>query len=106
MIANSINSSTIAPGMKGFRAAERIFDLSAGRGRLFDTVDGLDPEELDSFLQMVVRLLQEGIVGIETLDLNGQPYQSFITTRIAAPHLNGARPFRDGRGTRGFNVRA
>lgn len=106
MIADMVHMNSLAPEIRGFRAAERLFDLSSDRRHLFDTVDGLEPDELESFLDMVVRLLQEGIVGIETLEVNGQPYQSFITTRIAAPHLNGARPFRDGRGIRGFDTRA
>lgn len=77
-----------------FDAVERVFDLSRTGRDLFGALHTLNGAELDEFLSLTAHLLSQGIVGIETLDLRGRPYQSFITTRIAAPHLRGLRPYR------------
>ena len=78
-------------------AVDALFDLSPGRRGLFSKLDRLDKEELDSFLKMTAGLLRAGIVGIETLDIAGRPYESFISTRAAAPELRGAPPLIDRR---------
>ena len=92
-------SSGVARSAAAIGAVDAFFDLSAGRRGLFGTIDGLHGEELDSFLKMTANLLQAGIVGIETLDIDGRPYQSFISTRAAAPELRGIPPYIDRRPT-------
>ena len=81
-------------GFGAFRAVDEAFDLSSGKRDIFDAISTLTPGEREEFLDTLAGLLHQGVVGIETLDVGGRPYQSFIETRIAAPELKGARPYR------------
>lgn len=56
----------------------------------------LSAEERDSFLKMLANLLQQGVVGTETLEVNGQPRDTFVSARMADPELAHARPYRPG----------
>jgi len=40
---------------------------------------------------MLANMLQRGIVGTETLEVDGQPRTTFITTRLGDPRLMHAR---------------
>ncbi len=78
-------------GIAAIKAVDEVFDLSSGTRDIFDAISVLTPGERDEFLNTVASLLHQGVVGIETLDVQGHPYQSFVETRIAAPELKGAR---------------
>lgn len=93
-------------GGSAIGAIDALFDLSAGRRDPFSTLGRLSGEELESFLQMTADLLRAGIVGIETLEVEGQPRETFVSTRAAAPDLRGAPPYVDRRPPgRAFDVR-
>jgi hypothetical protein len=78
-----------------FSAVDVALDLTPGPRDLLGVIQGLDETGLSQFGTLLAHLLQQGIVGIETLDDHGRPYRSFITTRIAAPHLRDARYYRE-----------
>ena len=77
-----------------FDAVLQAFDLSTEGRPLLESVFELSDAERPTFLQLVAELLRSGVVGIETLEVNGEPYQSFVTTRLAAPELRNARLWR------------
>lgn len=81
-------------GLPVMNSIDRLFDLSRPNRDILGTLHSLQGDELDEFLKLTAYLLQQGIVGIETLEVRGRPYQSFISNRIAAPQLHGARPYR------------
>ena len=97
-IANLYRSaleSAPGPSPAAMRAVDRALNLSgSSRGPLVDRFS-LRGADLEDFLSLLSDLLANGIVGTETLEVNGEPYTSFITTRIGAPHLRDARLYPD-----------
>jgi hypothetical protein len=88
--ASALTSATTA-----VKAIDDVLDLSQGGRDIGGLFQKLGAPEQDEFLKMLVRLLQHGIVGTETLEVNGQPHETFVTTRIADPELRHARPYRN-----------
>ena len=80
-------------GIAAIKAVDEVFDLSSGNRDIFDAITVLSPDERDEFLDTVASLLHQGVVGVEMLEVRGQPYQSFVETRIAAPELKGTRAY-------------
>lgn len=76
------------------QAIEDTFDLSRTGRDLLQTVQSLDPADRESYLKNLARLLKAGIVGTETLEVNGRAYHTFVTTRLADPRLAHARTYR------------
>ena len=74
------------------QAIADTLDLSLPSRNPFQIVEELRPEDQEVYLEQLARLLREGIVGTETLDVRGQPYTSFASTRFADPELAHARP--------------
>ncbi|MFW6414980.1 MAG: hypothetical protein ACOCZ2_01570 [Thermodesulfobacteriota bacterium] len=64
-----------------FDTAHDFFDLS-DPGRLSNW-SKLDSEEREGFVQMVAKLAQRGLVGYEILDVRGEPYENFLSPRLA-----------------------
>ena len=87
-----INASP--PGGGAFQAIEDTFDLTHGNRNLHGNFQRLSPEDQQEYLKMLARLLQHGIVGTETLNVNNQPYTTFATTRLGDPQLRHAPPYR------------
>lgn len=75
-------------------AIEDTFDLSRSGRDLLQTLQTLAPADRESYLNNLARLLKAGIVGTETLEVEGQAYHSFATTRLADHRLAHARPYR------------
>ncbi len=75
-------------------AIEDTFDLSRSGRDLLQTLQSLAPADRESYLNNLARLLKAGIVGTETLEVEGRAYQSFATTRLADPRLAHARHYR------------
>ncbi len=80
---------TNSAGAQTFDALNDVFDLSRPSRLL--SMD-IPPEEQESFLKLLATLLQQGIIGTETRDLNGQSRQSFISTSFADPQFRSAPP--------------
>ncbi len=72
-------------------AVDRVMDLSLENRNVFTSLDGLSGEERDSFLDLLAGLLKQGIVGIETLDVRGRPYERFATNSIGDDRFRGAK---------------
>jgi hypothetical protein len=81
--------------LDSLQAVDAVFDLSRSSGDPLRSIANLDPEALDEFITMTVRLLKAGIVGTETYDRDGRPYTTFITTGMADPELRGLPYYRD-----------
>ena len=82
-----------------FGAVDAVFDLSGRRGDLFGRYAALGKEDRESFLQVTASLLKQGIVGTETLQVNGRPYRSDVTTRLGDERLRRAPIYRSPDGT-------
>ena len=82
-------------------------DLSNPRRDLLGAVRNLDsPEELASFAKMLSTLLSQGIVGVETRELNDEPYQSFVTVGLGDERLRGTDRYEDDEIRPRFDARA
>lgn len=75
-------------------AVDAALDLSAsgGRGSAGRYAD-LDPGARTSFLDMLSTLLSRGVVGTETVEVNGEAYVSYLPTRLGDTELERARPW-------------
>jgi hypothetical protein len=69
-------------------------DLSAEGRNIFETFQDLDDAEKASYLKNLARLLKEGIVGTEELEIRGETYHSFASTRFADPAIARAKSAR------------
>ena len=78
-----------------FDAMEVALDLSGESRDLYGTYTRLGKEGGGAFLDMLANVLQRGIVGTETLEVDGQARTTFITTRLGDPRLMHARAYRD-----------
>lgn len=77
-------------------AVDVVLDLSSGARDLLGVVYGLPKESLEEFLKLSAALLEQGIVGTETLEVQGEPYKSFVSARMANSHLRDAPIYREG----------
>lgn len=75
---------------QAIEAVDVVLDLSRGARDLLGVVYGLPKDGLHEFLKLSADLLQQGVVGTETLDVRGEPYKSFLPLRIADPRLRDA----------------
>lgn len=73
---------------KAFKKVESFLNL--GRPDRLDTSD-LNKSERTEFLNMIARLLKEGIVGYEILEVDGKPEKHFIVTQIGNERIKGAK---------------
>ena len=88
------------------KAIDRVLDLSTPGRDVFGAIGRLNAEEREAFFAMLATLLRMGIVGIETVDVDGRPHQTFASTRMAARHLRGRPEYRLPRGSdRVFDAR-
>jgi len=77
-----------------YRLVDRMLDLSRGGRNPISPLEQLDGEGLQTFIDMTATLLQHGVVGYELLEIDKQPYTSFVTNRIGDPRLQGAQFYR------------
>ena len=68
-------------------------DLSGGGRGVSNVVGDLSPSSRAEYLEILGRLLQAGVVGTERLEVGGEPYTSFASTRFADPRVAHARLF-------------
>lgn len=76
------------------RAAQGMLDLTAPRHGAWDTAFSLAPQDRKSYLNTLATLLRSGIVGVETLDINGRPYTRFAELAIGDEQHRGAPQYR------------
>ena len=72
-------------------AIDDTLDLSSQSRNLPATFQALSAEDKHTYLQNLARLLKAGIVGTETLEVRGNTYQSFASTRFVDPEVTHAR---------------
>ena len=68
-------------------AVESTFNLSGQRGSVFVNFRVLSREDQSQYLQTTASLLKQGIVGNETVQVNGRPLVTDATTRLGDPRL-------------------
>lgn len=88
------NVNRPAPNISVFDAVTDTLDLSAGGRDLLNTMATLSPAGQAEYLEILANLFKAGVVGTETLRVNGRPYQTFATTRFADPDLARAPQYR------------
>jgi len=64
--------------------------LNLGTNERMD-MDDLSPEERDQFLSMLSKLLKQGVVGYEVIEVDGEPEKHFIVNQIGNDRLEGAK---------------
>ena len=64
------------------RAAEGMLDLTAPRHSAWQAMESLSGEDRESYLKTMADLLRAGVVGIETLEVDGHPYTRFAELAI------------------------
>ncbi len=80
-----------------FDAVDLALDLSHKSPRdLMGAMNKLTPGECQEFLSMLAELLQQGIIGTETLEVNGEPYTCYLPTRMGDTRLMHARTWQAG----------
>ena len=88
-------------------AVDDVLNLSGAAGRdVIGTFHRLDSGEQQDFLTMLAELLSQGVVGTETLEVNHEPYVSFLPSSIADPRLAHARPWRQDQARHALDILA
>lgn len=85
-----IDKIEISNTAKAFAKLDNFLNL--GKKDRLDTSD-LNEEEKKEFLKMLAKLLQEGIVGYEILEVNGRPEKHYIVNQIGDERIKGAKLF-------------
>jgi hypothetical protein len=85
-----IDKIEISNTAKAFAKLDNFLNL--GKKDRLDTSD-LNEEEKKEFLKMLAKLLQEGIVGYEILEVNGKPEKHYIVNQIGDERIKGAKLF-------------
>jgi len=85
-----IDKIEISNTAKAFAKLDNFLNL--GKKDRLDTSD-LNEEEKQEFLKMLAKLLQEGIVGYEILEVNGKPEKHYIVNQIGDERIRGAKLF-------------
>jgi len=73
-------------------SVDAIFDLTGPRRFPSET---LSPEEQGEALAITANLLQQGIVGVETVEVDGRPVETFAVTRLGSETLRNAAAYRE-----------
>lgn len=87
--ADSIEISDTA---KAFKRVNDFLDL--GKPDRLNT-DDMSPGEEEEFLKMLSMLLKRGVVGYETLEVDGKPEKHFMVTQIGDDRLYGAKLYNE-----------
>jgi len=83
---------------RGFMdAVDAVFDLSQRPAGVLADLAQFTPEDRASFLRVTADLLKQGIVGQETLRVNGRPHKVDAHTRLGDEQLRRAPAWRSGR---------
>lgn len=86
-----IDKIEISNTTKAFAKLDNFLNL--GKKDRLDTSD-LNEEEKKEFLKMLAKLLQEGIVGYEILEINGKPEKHYIVNQIGDERIKGAKLYK------------
>ncbi len=89
----SVDSGPLIPTASLFDAVGVVLNLSDSGRDLMGTLARVSVSERPAFIEMVADLLQHGVVGTETLEVNGEPYTAFATTRLGDAQLRHAKPY-------------
>jgi hypothetical protein len=88
------------PGANPLAVADAVdltLDLTRSSRNLIGAILGLDREELQDFLTITSNLIHAGVVGRETVEVDGRPRETHTDARMADPSLRGAPPYRRNR---------
>ena len=84
--------SNVSNTVKAFDTLDACLNLGSP-GRL--SLRGLNPEEMEEFLQMLSTLLKKGVVGYEILEIDDKPEKHFIVTQIGDERTYGAEIYNE-----------
>lgn len=77
-----------------FDAVGVVLDLSLEGRSLLGTYENMNNQDQGAFLDMLSSVLDSGIVGTETLEVNGQAYTTDAASRLGDPRLMHSPPYR------------
>lgn len=92
--SGAMQTPPILPTGSLFDAVGVVLDLSLEGRDLLGAYSQLNSDDRSVFLDIVASLLSQGVVGRETLEVNGEAYSCFVTTRLGDPRLMHACPYR------------
>jgi len=85
-------SAVPAAGLRVSDAVRSALDLSSGGRTLLEDAASLTPEERGEFLRLLAGLLSRGVVGTETVIVEGAARETFVSTRPASWDLAHGTP--------------
>lgn len=77
--------------MDALGAATNFFDLSANRGDVISNLQTMSGEERKKFLSVTATLLKQGVVGRETVKVDGHKISTDATARLGDERLRHAK---------------
>lgn len=83
----------ILPTAGLFDAVGVVLDLSMGNRDVLGAYDRLNKSEQRQFLDIIASVLDQGVVGTETLEVRGEAQRVFVSTRLGDAQLRHARPY-------------
>jgi len=84
------------PSIAALETADHFFDLgSPTRLNFLTLLNSDDNNIINDVTQIIQKYVNRNIVGYEFLEVNKQPYKSFITTRIGDRTLYSARLYKN-----------
>lgn len=84
----------MSTSVSAFGAVSSLFDLTGRRSSVFVDFRVLGKEEREEFLKITASLLKQGIVGNETVKVDGRPVTTDATTRLGDERLRRAPAYR------------
>lgn len=86
------DSISISNTSKAFNKLNDFMNL--GKPGRLDMSD-LSPDEKEEFMKMLAKLLKEGIVGYEIIEVNGKPEKHYLVNQIGDKRLYGKKLYND-----------
>lgn len=88
----SADSLQLSSTPKVFKAVDEFLNLGKSSG---DSVRNLAPEERDEFFKVIAKLIQNGVIGYEYLEVEGKKEKHFLANQIGNHRLRGAEQYDD-----------
>lgn len=91
-LAESLNREN---PLKIYGLIDDALDLSPNGRDFLGQFNQLTGPERDAFLKELTTLLDQGVVGYESLEVRGERRTSFVSTRLGDPELRNAAAYRE-----------
>lgn len=86
-------AAEVSDALAVYDGIQDTFNLSGPGRDIFGGYAQLQETQKNGFLNQLASLLHQGVVGTETREVNGRPYQSFVEIGFADERLRGTRTY-------------